>query len=91
VAEALDWYAFSARFFGERRRYDSKARSAYAAYKQGRQWRTTPARLSLVPEECVSAADELEREETGTRRLLVAVAAARPREAQSGLRGNQKM
>jgi hypothetical protein len=57
----------------ERRRYDSEARSAYAAYKQGRQWRTTPARLSLVPDECVSAADELEREETGTRRLLAAV------------------
>jgi hypothetical protein len=91
VAEALDWYAFSARFFGDRRRYDSEARSAYAAYKQGRQWRTTPARLSLVPEECVSAADEPEREETGARRLLAAVAAAHPREAQSGLRGNQKM
>jgi hypothetical protein len=39
----------------------------------------------------VSAADELEREETGTRRLLAAVASAHPREAQSGLRGNQKM
>lgn len=89
VAEALDWYAFSARFFRERRRYDSEARSAYAAYKQGRQWRTTPARLSLVPEERVSAADELERDETGTRRLLAAMAAAHPREAQSGLPADQ--
>jgi hypothetical protein len=89
VAEALDWYAFSARFFRERRRYDSEARSAYAAYKQGRQWRTTPARLSLVPEQRVSAGDELERDETGTRRLLAAMAAAHPREAQSGLPADQ--
>jgi hypothetical protein len=85
VAEALDWYAFSARYFRERRRYDSEARSAYAAYRQGREWRTTPARLSLVPEEPVSPPVGLEREEAGTRRLLAAVAAAHPREAQSGL------
>jgi hypothetical protein len=91
VAEALDWYAFSARYFRERRRYDAEARSAYAAYRQGREWRTTPARLSLVPEEPVSAPVGLEREEAGTRRLLAAVAAAHPREAQSGLRANQKM
>jgi hypothetical protein len=90
VAEALDWYAFSARFFGERRRYDSEARSAYAAYRQGREWRPS-ARLSLVPSERVSAADELEREETGTRRLLAAMAAAHPREAQSGLPADLKM
>jgi hypothetical protein len=75
AAEALDWDAFSNRYFRERRRYDSEARSAYAAYKQGREWRTTPARLSLVPTERVSAAVELEREETGTRRLVAAMAA----------------
>jgi hypothetical protein len=85
VAEALDWYAFSARYFRERRRYDSEARSAYAAYRQGREWRTTPARLSLVPAEPVSPPAELEREEAGTRRLLAAVAAAPPRVVQSGL------
>ncbi len=85
VAEALDWYAFSARYFPERSRHDSEARSAYAAYKQGREWRTTPARLRLVPTEHVSAAAELEPEEAGTRRLQAAMAAAHPREAQSGL------
>ncbi len=37
VAEALDWQAFSARSFPERSRHDSEARSAYAAYRQGRE------------------------------------------------------
>jgi len=81
AAEALDWQAFSARYFPERRRHDSEARSAYAAYKQGRQWRTPPARLRLVPSERGPAADEQEREEAGTRRLMTAMAAAHPREA----------
>ena len=62
AAEALDWDAFSNRSFRERRRHDPEARSAYAAYKQGREWRTTPARLSLVPREHVWAAAELEPE-----------------------------
>ena len=73
AAEALDWNAFSNRYFRERRRHDSEARSAYAAYKQGREWRTTPARLRLVPRERVWAAAELEPEEAGTRRLLAAM------------------
>ena len=85
AAEAIDWDAFSNRYFRERRRHDSEARSAYAAYKQGCEWRTTPARLSLVPREHVGAAAELEPEVAGTRRLLAAMAAAHPREAQSGL------
>jgi hypothetical protein len=85
AAEALDWNAFSDRYFPERRRHDSEARSAYAAYKQGLQWRTTPARLSLVPSEHVSAGGELEPEEAGTQRLLAAIAAAHPAEAPSGL------
>jgi hypothetical protein len=89
AAEALDWDAFSSRHFPNRKRHDSQARSAYAAYRQGREWRTTPARLSLVPAERVSAAVELEPEEAGTRRLLEAIAAAQPREAQSGLRADQ--
>ena len=80
AAEALDWPGFSDRYFPERRRHDSEARSAYAAYKQGREWRTPPARLSLVPSERGSAADEQDREEIGTRRLVAAAAAAHPRE-----------
>jgi hypothetical protein len=75
VAEELDWDAFSTRYFHERSRHDSEARSAYAAYKYGREWRTKPARLTLVPPEPVSATGELGPEETGTRRLLAAVAA----------------
>jgi hypothetical protein len=54
AAEALDWNAFSNRYFPERRRHESEARSAYLAYSQGREWRTTPARLSLVPGESAS-------------------------------------
>ena len=81
AADALDWDAFSNRYFRERRRHDPEARSAYAAYKQGREWRTTPARLTLVPREQVWAAAELEPEEAGTRRLLAAMAAAHPQES----------
>jgi hypothetical protein len=54
-----------------------EALTAYATYKQGREWRTTPVRLSVVPTGHVSAAVELESEEAGTRRLLDAVAADR--------------
>jgi hypothetical protein len=75
AAEALDWETFSNRYFRGRRRHDAEARSAYAAYKQGRDWRRTPARLSLVPTEGVSVAVEgHEREEAGTQRLLAAMA-----------------
>jgi len=52
-----------------------EALTAYAAYTQGREWRTTPARLSVVPPEHVPAAVELEPKETGARRLLAAMAA----------------
>jgi hypothetical protein len=52
-----------------------EALTAYATYTQGREWRTTPARLSVVPTEHVSAAVEVEPEEAGARRLLAAVAA----------------
>lgn len=90
VAEALDWDAFSDRYFRERRRHDSEARSAYAAYKQGREWRTAPPRLSLVRIVHVSATAELEAEEAGTRRLLAALAAAPPRDAHGGVPADQK-
>jgi hypothetical protein len=77
AAETLDWEAFSNRYFPGRRRHDIEAVSAYATYKQGREWRTTQARLSVVPPEHVSAGVELVREEAGTRRLLAAIAADR--------------
>jgi hypothetical protein len=77
AAEALDWETFSPRYFRARRRHDAEARSAYAAYKQGREWRTLPARLTLVSTDGVSAAVEgHEWEEAGTRRLIAAIAAA---------------
>lgn len=82
AAEALEWEAFSARYFPERRRHDTEAVSAYAAYKQGREWRTPPARLRLVPSKRGSAVDDQQREEAGTRRLMAAMAAmaaAQPR------------
>jgi hypothetical protein len=73
--EALGWDAFSNRYFPERRRHDSEARSAYVAYKHGREWRTPRARLRLVRPERPSGADEDERVEAGTRRLMAAMAA----------------
>ena len=78
AAEALDWEAFSNRYFPGRRRHNLEALTAYATYKQGREWRTTPARLSLVTTEPVPAAVELvESEDAGPRRLLAAMAADR--------------
>jgi hypothetical protein len=81
AADALDWDGFSNRYFRGRRRHDTEALSAYAAYSQGREWRTPPARLRLVPSEHTAGADEQEREEAGTRRLMAAMAAVRPGEA----------
>jgi hypothetical protein len=81
AGDALDWDAFSSRYFPERRQHDSEARSAYLTYKQGREWRTTPARLSLVPTEPASAPDAQELEDAGTRRLLAAMAARHVPEA----------
>jgi hypothetical protein len=72
AAEALDWDAFSNRYFPGRRRHDMEALTAYAAYTQEREWRTTPARPSLVATERVSVAAELEPEEAITRRLVAA-------------------
>jgi hypothetical protein len=72
-AAAVDWDGFSSRYFRERRRHDSEARSAYAAYKHGGEWRTTPAPLRLVPIDQVSAPAELDSKEAGTQRLLAAI------------------
>lgn len=82
AAEALDWDPFSARYFRRQRRHDFEAQSAYAAYKQGREWRNSAnsgsARLRLVPQESVHPTTEMEPEAAGARRLLAAVAAVQP-------------
>jgi hypothetical protein len=77
AAEALDWEAFSNRYLPGRRRHNMEALTAYARYTRGREWRTTPARLSVVPPEHLPAAVELESEEAGTQRLPAAIAADR--------------
>jgi hypothetical protein len=90
VAEALDWDAFSARHFADRGRHDSQARSAYAAYRQGREWREIGAPgLSLVPPEPVSVEVAEEPEDAGARRLLAAMAANAPQDLHI-LRPNQR-
>ena len=76
AAEALDWEAFSNRYFPGRRRHDLDALTAYATHTQGHEWRTTPARLSVVPGH-VPGPVELAREEAGVRRLVAAIAADR--------------
>ena len=74
AAEALEWEAFSSRYFPGRSRHNIEALTAYATYTRGREWRTTPARLSLVTTEHVPADVELVSEEAGARRLLAAIA-----------------
>ena len=75
AAEALDWDAFSTRYFPGRRRHNMEALTAYATYTQGRESRTTPVRLKVVPPEHVSATVELaEAKEAATRRLPAAIA-----------------
>jgi hypothetical protein len=82
VAEALDWDDFSARHFGDRGRHDAQARSAYAAYRQGREWREIgTAGLSLVPPEPAFADGTEPPEEAGARRLLAAMAELAPAQA----------
>ena len=73
--EALDWGAFSTRYFRGRRRHDMQALTAYATYTQGREWRTAPARLCVVLTEHVPTTVEFEWHEAGTQRLLAAIAA----------------
>jgi hypothetical protein len=87
-AQTLDWDAFSTRYFRGRRRHDLEAISAYAAYKEGREWRNSgrswPPKLSLVPNEPLPAATEAESEAAGTERLLAAVAAVQVWEDEGG-------
>ena len=75
AAEALDWEAFSNRYFPGRRRHNMEALTAYATHTQGHEWRTTPVRLKVVPTEHVSAVELAEAEEAATRRLPAAIAA----------------
>jgi hypothetical protein len=54
-----------------------EALTAYATYRRGRDWRTAPARLIVVPEEHVAAGVDFEWQQAGTQRLLAAIAAER--------------
>lgn len=70
-----DWDAFSALYFPGRRRHDLEVLSSYAAYKHGREWRQSPARLTLVPNEPTRQRIEADVDGTAEERLLVAVSA----------------
>jgi hypothetical protein len=73
AAEGLGWDAFSNRYFADRKRHDAEARSAYIGYRDGLEWRTTPARLRLVP--VADAPTPVETgEAAGEARLLAAMA-----------------
>jgi hypothetical protein len=77
AAETFGWEAFSHRYFPGRRRHDLEALTTYAMHEPGREWRTTPARLSVVTTEPASATVEVEPEEAGTRPLRAAMASDR--------------
>jgi hypothetical protein len=78
-AGALDWDAFSARYFSARRRHDLDALSEYAEYRHGLeapQPRLPRApTLRLLPNEPEAPAIEAGSDTAGTRRLLAAMAA----------------
>jgi hypothetical protein len=84
VANVLDWDAFSTRYFPWRRRHDLEVLSSYVAYKNGSEWRQSPARLTLVPND--SARTQIDAEEDGAaeERLLVAVSAVHMWEGEGG-------
>jgi len=75
VGEKLDWDAFSARYFPDRKRHDLQAIAAYAAHKQGR----SRPKLTLVPSDPHPAAIEPELDGPALGGLVVALAAD-PRE-----------
>src|SRR6478672_8548679 len=86
IGEKVDWDAFSAQYFPGGSRHDLDAVAAYGSYKQGRDWRKgdsqiAPPRLTLVPDEPVSAT----LEPAAVERLLVAVAAEQVWEGEGGL------
>jgi len=84
IANVLDWDAFSTRYFPWRRRHDLEVLSSYAAYKDGREWRQSPARLTLVPNESARPRIEAETDGTAEERLLVAVSAVHVWEGEGG-------
>jgi hypothetical protein len=84
VAQVLDWDAFSTRYFPWRRRHDLEVLSSYAAYKDDREWRQSPARLTLVPNESTRPHTEAETDGAAEERLLVAVSAVHVWEEEGG-------
>jgi hypothetical protein len=84
VAKVLDWDAFSTRYFPGRRRHDLEVLSSYAAYKKGREWRHSPARLTLVPNDSTRPQIEAETDGAAEERLLVAVSAMHVWEEEGG-------
>jgi hypothetical protein len=84
VAKVLDWDDFSTRYFPGRRRHDLEALTSYATHKDGREWRHSPARLTLVPNESVRPQIEAETDGAAEERLLVAVSAVHVWEGEGG-------
>ena len=84
VANVLDWDAFATRYFPWRRRHDLEVLSAYAAYKNGREWRLSPARLTLVPNERARPQIDVTADGAAAERLLVAVSAVHVWEGEGG-------
>ena len=84
VADVLDWDAFSIRYFPWRRRHDLEVLSSYAAHKNGREWRQSPARLTLVPNDSARPQIEAETDGAAEERLLVAVSAVHVWEGDGG-------
>jgi hypothetical protein len=84
VAKVLDWDAFSTRYFPGRRRHDLEVLSSYAVYKDGREWRQSPAKLTLVPNESARPQIEAETDGAAEERLLVAVSAVHVWEGEGG-------
>jgi len=78
--ERLDWDGFSKRYFADRKRHDPEARSAYVAYRDGLEWRTTTRRLRLVPVADAAPVEsgQASGEEAGEARPLTAMALGRP-------------
>jgi hypothetical protein len=75
----LAWDDFSALHFPGRRRHDLDAVAAYGAYRQGRDWRngghrSSPPKLTLVPNEPVGEEIDAAAKATAAELLLVAVA-----------------
>ena len=84
VADVLDWDAFSTRYFPWRRRHDLEVLTSYAAYKNGSEWRQSPARLTLVPNESAHQQIDANTDGAAAERLLVAMSAVQVWEEEGG-------